>query len=74
MEIAWLRETSATFRYAYAGIMFCCSTDFIRQTHYLHGFPMDLLQQQVTTNATSTATATDEPEFFAEVTSELLKT
>ncbi|XP_065356077.1 uncharacterized protein LOC135950465 [Calliphora vicina] len=42
-EIPWLNEISSSFRYAYAGIMFCCSTDFIRQTNYLQGFPLEIL-------------------------------
>ncbi|XP_065357079.1 uncharacterized protein LOC135951368 [Calliphora vicina] len=42
-EIPWLNDISSSFRYAYAGIMFCCSTDFIRQTNYLQGFPLEIL-------------------------------
>ncbi|XP_037818942.1 uncharacterized protein LOC119608552 [Lucilia sericata] len=58
-EIPWLNEIYTSFRYAYAGIMFCCSTDFIRQTNYLQGFPMDiLLSSHLETTTTEVETTT----------------
>lgn len=42
-QIGWLKEITSTFRFASAGVMFCCSPDFVRQTNFLHGFPMDVL-------------------------------
>ncbi|KAM7352466.1 uncharacterized protein ACRADG_004969 isoform 2-T2 [Cochliomyia hominivorax] len=55
-EIPWLHNISSTFNYTYAGIMFCCSTDFIRQTNYLQGFPMDILWRQQATTVVDTTT------------------
>ncbi|KAI8124772.1 hypothetical protein CVS40_4689 [Lucilia cuprina] len=58
-EIPWLNTIYASFRYAYAGIMFCCSTDFIRQTNYLQGFPMEtLLSSYLETTTTQVETTT----------------
>ncbi|KAI8124984.1 hypothetical protein FF38_09491 [Lucilia cuprina] len=42
-EIPWLYEIQSSFHYATAGIMFCCSTEFMQKTNYLTGFPMDVL-------------------------------
>ena len=42
-EIPWLKKISSSFRYATAGIMFCCSTESEEQFKNLDGFPMDIL-------------------------------
>ena len=57
-EISWLNEIRTSFNHTYAGIMFCCSTDFIRQTNYLEGFPMEILLPQHKANTTITPTTT----------------
>ncbi|KAI8124985.1 hypothetical protein FF38_09493 [Lucilia cuprina] len=42
-DIPWLKNVYTSFRYSFAGIMFCCSLDFIRKNNPLEGFPIDVL-------------------------------
>ncbi|XP_037827771.1 uncharacterized protein LOC119615859 [Lucilia sericata] len=58
-DIPWLDEIYPSFRYAFAGTMFCCSTDYIRQTNNLPGFPMEILMAaQIETTISSVETTT----------------
>ncbi|KAI8124782.1 hypothetical protein CVS40_4687 [Lucilia cuprina] len=59
-DIPWLNDIYPSFRYAFAGIMFCCSTDYIRQTNNFTGFPMEILtapQLETTTSKVETTTS-----------------
>ncbi|XP_037818937.1 uncharacterized protein LOC119608548 isoform X2 [Lucilia sericata] len=42
-DIPWLKNVYTSFRYTFAGIMFCCSPDFIKKNNLLEGFPIDVL-------------------------------
>ncbi|XP_065356078.1 uncharacterized protein LOC135950466 [Calliphora vicina] len=44
-KIPWLEDIHTAFRYTFAGIMFCCSTNFIKITKYLNGFPTDVFDK-----------------------------
>ncbi|KAM7352464.1 uncharacterized protein ACRADG_004968 [Cochliomyia hominivorax] len=57
-EIPWLQEIHASFNFATAGIMFCCSPEYMKQTNYLFGFPMDILRSRLDTKESNLVTST----------------
>ncbi|XP_065357671.1 uncharacterized protein LOC135951864 [Calliphora vicina] len=60
-EIPWLKEIYSSFRFSTAGIMFCCSPEFMQEKNYLHGFPMDVLTTRALLKPTNETVVENSP-------------